>query len=125
MKKRSVFSVILLTIVTCGIYGIYWFIAVTNEIENDLADRSDGCCSSGISAFLLTLVTCGIYGLYWWYKEAKRVAFLGEIRGARIADNSVAYLVLSLFGLGIVSTALMQNDMNAIADAEERGNIAE
>ena len=125
MKKRNLLTVIVLTIVTCGIYGIYWLITVTNEIEEDLADRSDGCCTNGISAFLLTLVTCGIYGLYWWYKEAKRVAYLGEIRGAKISDNSVAYLVLSLFGLSIVSTALMQNDMNAIADAEESGNIVE
>ena len=125
MKNRSLLTVIVLTIVTCGIYGIYWFISVTNEIENDLADKSDGCCTNGISAFLLTLITCGIYGLYWWYKEAKRMAVLGEIRGVNISDNSVAYLVLSLFGLSIVSTALMQNDMNAIADAEERGNFAE
>lgn len=120
MKKRSVLSVILLTLVTCGIYGIYWFIVVTNEIEEDLADRSNGCCSNGVSAFLLNLVTCGIYGVYWWYTEAKRLALLGELRGVNVSDNSMAYLVLSLFGLGIVSTVLMQNDMNAIADEEER-----
>ncbi len=121
MKKRSIMEVILLSIVTCGIYGIYWFITVTNEIEGALADRSDGHCSSGITAFLLNLVTCGIYGLYWWYAEGKRLALLGEIRGVKIGDNSVAYLVLSLFGFGIVSTALMQNDINSIVDAEEHG----
>ncbi len=125
MKRRSVCSVILLTIITCGIYGIYWFITVTNEIENDLSDRSDGHCSNGVTAFLLNLVTCGIYGIYWWYTEAKRLALLGELRGVNVSDNSIAYLLLSLFGFGIISTALMQNDMNSIADAEEVPTIEE
>lgn len=117
MKKRSIASVILFTILTCGIYGIYWFVVVTNEIEEELGDKSDGCCKSGGLAFLFSLLTCGIYGIYWWYKEAQRVVTLGEEKGLRLSDNGIAYILLSVFGFSIVSTALLQADLNKIADA--------
>ena len=31
MEKRNIAVSIILTIVTCGIYGIYWFIMLTDE----------------------------------------------------------------------------------------------
>ena len=53
---------------TCGIYGIYWFIVLTDDAR--LASGDQQAPSGGI-AFLLTLVTCGIYGIYWAYKMGK------------------------------------------------------
>lgn len=55
--ERSLPVSILLTIITCGIYGIYWFIVLTDEV-NQHSGEDD---TSGGIAFLLTLVTCGIY----------------------------------------------------------------
>lgn len=60
MRERGVAVSIILTIVTCGIYGIYWFICLTNEVEAASEDRT---MASGGAAFLLTIVTCGIYGI--------------------------------------------------------------
>ena len=31
MTHRSIGLIIVLTIITCGIYGIYWFITLTND----------------------------------------------------------------------------------------------
>ena len=31
MKERNIGVAIILTLVTCGIYGIYWFIAITDD----------------------------------------------------------------------------------------------
>ena len=45
MKKRSIAGCIVLTFVTLGIYGIYWFVKLT----------------------------LGIYGLYWAYKLGQKV----------------------------------------------------
>lgn len=114
MTERNVAAVILLSIFTCGIYALYWFVVTTNEIERELGSDSDGSCASGGVALLLVIITCGIYYLYWWYKQAKRVELLGEINGVRISDNSLVYIILSIFGISIVSMALMQSDLNKL-----------
>ena len=41
---------------------------------------------------------------------------LGQKAGKDISDNSVIYLLLGLFGLGIVNYCLIQNDLNKFAN---------
>ena len=60
VTKRSIPMCIIYTIITCGIYGFYWFIVMTNE-SNDLAPEVE--CASGGIALILSLVTCKIYKL--------------------------------------------------------------
>jgi hypothetical protein len=38
-----------------------------------------------------------------------------EKNGLEIKDNAVLYLILQIFGLGIVNYALIQSDLNIIA----------
>lgn len=117
MKERNPALVVVLSIVTCGIYGLYWMYAVTNEIEDTLQAR-DGSVRSGGMTILLSIVTCGIYTIYWWYKQGKRVVQLGYEAGVTIADNAVLYLVLCFVGIGIyISTALMQSSLNQVVYA--------
>lgn len=68
MTQRNIAVSIILTIVTCGIYGIVWFVMLNDEIRN--ASKDYGMPSGGV-AFLLTIVTCGIYGIYGHIKWAK------------------------------------------------------
>ena len=44
--------------------------------------------------------------------------------GTEVKDNAVLYLVLELFGLGIVTYALVQSDLNTIADKNTTGQAA-
>ena len=60
INKRNLAVSIILTIVTCGIYGIYWFIVMTDDTKNVSGDING---ASGGVAFLLTLVTCNIYDI--------------------------------------------------------------
>ena len=63
-----------------------------------------------------SLVTCGIYMFYWMYKQGEKLDSAKSARGLESSGNSgIIYLVLTLFGLGIVSYALMQNDLNKLA----------
>lgn len=112
IKNRNIAVAILLTIVTCGIYGIFWFISMTDE-SNSLSDQE---YTSGGMAFLLTLVTCGIYGIYWNYKMGEKMFNIGKKYNKQISDNSVLYLILGLLGLGIVNYCLIQSDLNKFAD---------
>ena len=102
MKKRSIAGCIILTFVTFGIYGIYWFVKLTNE-TNRLAPEE--ATMSGGLAFLVTLCTLGIYGLYWGYKLGKKM----DIISGKESNSGIIYLLLTLLGLGIIAEALAQN----------------
>ena len=110
IAERELVRSIILSIITCGIYSIIWFIALTNEMNKATGNEDD---TNGGLSFLLSLVTCGIYGHYWAYKMGeKRDAMIGEK-----AFSNILYLVLSLFGFSIVVYALLQDTLNkAIAN---------
>ncbi len=113
IQKRSIVVAILLSFVTCGIYGIYWFIKL-----NDEANTASGTFgTSGGMAFLFTLITCGIYGYYWAFKQGEKIDLAKKNRGMDSGNSNIIYLILFLFGLGIIAYALMQNELNQMANA--------
>jgi len=109
-QKRSVGVCIILTLITCGIYGLYWFYKLTEEINIASEDHS---ISPG-AALLFTILTCGIYGIYWSYKMGKNMSKAQFLRGMSRDDNSILYLILSIFGLSIVVYAILQSELNSM-----------
>lgn len=71
--------------------------------------------TAGIVAFLLTLVTCGIYGLYWAFKQGEKLDEAKNAKGIVSSNSNILYLILQLFGLGIIAYALMQDSLNKLA----------
>ena len=67
-------------------------------------------------AVIFSILTCGIYGIYWAYKMGQKLHTAGEKHNKPIGDNSILYLILSIFGLGIVNYCLMQNDLNRFSE---------
>lgn len=106
MKERNIALCVIFTLLTGPIYGIYWFIKLTDETN----EVSGTPTATGGMALLFTLITCGIYGIYWYYK-------LGEKLDTAVGDGgnrSVLYLILGIFGLGIVSYCLAQSELNKL-----------
>ena len=112
IQQRNIVVCILLTIVTCGIYGIYWFIV----LSDDVGRANNNPKISGGTAFLLNLVTCGIYGIYWSYKLGKEMYEANQKNGMSASDNSIIYLILALFGFQVVSWCIIQSELNKIAE---------
>ena len=110
VENKNIATMIILSIVTCGIYGIIWFINMVNDVNTVCQDEQSS--QSGGTVFLLTLITCGIYGIYYFYQCGKRMEKAGQKHGVQIADNSVVYLLLGIFGLQIVNYCLVQSDLN-------------
>ena len=117
-EEKNIVLAIVLTFVTCGIYGIIWFIQMTDDAKEYSGDTQ---MASGGMAFLFTLITCGIYGIYWAYKMGKLMETAQSANGLTAKDNSVLYLVLELVGLGIVNYCLIQNDLNEITRKKAGG----
>ena len=105
IKTRSIVTAIILSLVTCGIYSIYWFISLTNEINKASGKTND---TNGGVCFLLSLVTCGIYGFYWAYKMGEKTDALDRVNGSK----GILFLILQVLGLGIVVYALAQDALN-------------
>ena len=112
MKRREIAVCILLWIVTCGFYGIYWMIVLNDEI-NTLSGRPG---LGGGTVFLLSLLTCGIYEYIWLYQMGQTVDAMREQSGLNRESAPILYLLLGIFGFGIISFALMQNELNRYLD---------
>ena len=110
VMPRSIVTCILLSIVTCGIYGIIWYIGLVNDVNFVCQDEKSS--QSGGTVFLLTLLTCGIYGIIWFFNAGKRLHEAGNKYNVQISDNSTVYLVLSLIGLQIIDYCMVQSDLN-------------
>lgn len=117
MQQKSIALCIIFSILTCGIYGIYWFVCLTDE-ANELSGDQNG--ASGGMAFLFSLITCGIYAIYWNYRMGEKIS-AARVRRGMPDDPSlrILYLVLSIFGLSIISWALMQNEINQMLPGNE------
>jgi len=109
MKKRSILVCVLLSLVTCGLYDIYWMIVMNNEL-NEATNKQNA--TSGAVAFLFSLITCGIYSLYWFYKMGENVDIIRTRAGIPSANHGILYLIIGLFGFGIVNFCLMQDTLN-------------
>lgn len=112
IERRNIAVCIVLTLVTCGIYGIYWIVCLTNDVNMVSGDVNG---TSGGMVVLLTIVTCGIYGIYWAYKQGEKLDFTKNNRGIPSSNSGVLYLILQIFGFGIIAYALMQNELNKLA----------
>ena len=112
IERRNIAVCIVLTLVTCGIYGIYWIVCLTNDVNTVSGDVNG---TSGGMVELLTIVTCGIYGIYWAYKQGEKLDFTKNNRGIPSSNSGVLYLILQIFGFGIIAYALMQNELNKLA----------
>ena len=107
--KRSIGVCIILSIVTCGIYGIYWMIKLNDEL-NPAADKPNA--TSGGMVFLLSIITCGIYAFVWMYRMGENVDVIKAKAGVQAGNTGIMYLILTFFGLGIVNYCLMQDTIN-------------
>ena len=108
MRQRSIPICIILSLITCGIYGIYWFICATDD-ANQVSNTYQ---TSGGMAFIFSLITCGIYGIYWAYKMGEAMDSARTRSGEPTGSLAIVFLLLNVFGLSIDTMALLQNELN-------------
>ena len=109
IEKRSIGTCVILSIVTCGIYGIVWAVKMLREAVQ-MKDETD----DGLTEILLGIFLCPV----GFYLAEKKFGEGCQARGIAHEDRSVLYLVLGFVGLGIVDYILMQSDLNKIADMQ-------
>ena len=102
---------IILTLVTCGIYGLFWQNRIFKATNVLLGEER----FTFLTWFLLTLVTCGIYNLYAQYQLGEAL-HQGLVKEGGLGNDNLALLglLLSIFGLQVVAMAIEQNELNQL-----------
>lgn len=120
--NRSLVTYIVLSIVTCGIYGYYFLYTLARDVN--IMCEGDGEATSGLVVFIvLSMVTCGFYALYWYYKLANRLAANAPRYGLNFQENGTTVLMWYLIGLLIcgigpyVAMYFLIKNTNALAVA--------
>lgn len=119
---RSIVVYILLTLVTCGIYGWYFIYCLARDVNTVCA--GDGQNTSGLGMYiLLSIVTCGIYPIIWMYGLGNRLAANATRYGMSFQENGSTvllwYLVgMLLCGIGpLVAMNIVINNTNSLCTA--------
>lgn len=102
---------IILSIVTCALYNIWWNYRQM-EALNRLLGRHE---YDFVHWLILTIVTCGLYHLYYEYKMGSDLKQIMHDNGYQANDNlAVIGLVLSILGLPVICDAVYQNEINKL-----------
>ena len=122
---RGLASYIILSIITCGIYGYYFIYKMAHDVN--IACDGDGENTSGLVAFiLLSMITCGIYAWYWYYKLGNRLANNAGRYGLCIQENGTTVLMWCIFGTLIcgigpfIAMHILIKNSNMICNAYNR-----
>ena len=112
-EERGVGLAIVLTVLTCGIYGLVWLYKMGDELN---AHEGKGRISPGVDV-LLSLVTCGLWYIFLMYKYPSVLHDLSVEEGGPVSDVSVICLVLALLGGiipfgGLIAAAILQSEIN-------------
>lgn len=105
MRSRSIASIVILSILTCGIYYYFCLYEVFSDINYSRRENE-----SAATDILLCLVTCGIWEIYCYYRYSKKLYDMGA------DDCVVVNVLLSVFRCGIVSLCIMQSNINDLID---------
>ncbi|MDL2324503.1 DUF4234 domain-containing protein [Ruminococcaceae bacterium OttesenSCG-928-A16] len=112
MKNRNIALYVILSIVTCGIFYIYWYYCIADDFYNQNPQLQNNLPTSPILTIVLNVVTCGLYGIYVAYVWGKATPEIMARYGRQAEDRSILYLIFSVVGLQIVTTCMIQNDFN-------------
>ncbi|MBQ3050028.1 MAG: DUF4234 domain-containing protein [Oscillospiraceae bacterium] len=112
IEKRNWLTVMLLSIVTCGIYGIIFFCKYADDVNK--VCEGDGKTTKGyIVALLLGIITCGIYQFVWLYGIGGRLEEAGKRYDVK-CQSPIVYLLICF--VPIYSFYYLCENMNQFAD---------
>lgn len=110
--NRNMIVMIFLTVVSCGLYGLYWMVRLDDDLNNINGTAHN---AKGIKLCILGVCTCGIYYAVWAYKMGKISEDIRTSIGETQGMSHILYPILALTGIGnVVNCILMQSTINSI-----------
>ena len=98
MQHRDPIMVILLSIITFGIYSLFWYVTTKNEMN-----------AKGAQIPTAWLIIIPFVNIWWYWKFSEGV----EIVTNKGMETVIAFLLIYL--LGVIGEAIIQNELNKVA----------
>ena len=92
--QREPIMVILLGIITCGIYFYYWWYVTTQDINKTLGEER----MNPMLLLILSFVTCGLAFFYWMYQVDKALVEIGQRDQVPYNSNFMLWILLCFIG---------------------------
>lgn len=115
LEKRSVATVVVFSLLTCGIYMVYWTY-VTCQALQQLGKKTS---LPVILTTLMMLFYSSVGGALLAIDADDNVNAIKEAYGIPKQDNKILWLLLGIF-VPVVTVALVQNEINGMIDRAER-----
>mgnify|MGYP002152332915 CR=1 FL=1 len=109
---QSIAKNIILSIITLGVYFYIWIYRINVKMK----ELSDNQTNPGTSLVLYMFIP--FYSIYWAYKKGQQFNEYYLTYNKKTSDYAAVYLLLAIFGLGIIAIALMQSEINTIVIQE-------
>lgn len=108
ISKRILSKCILYSILTLGLYSIYWKYLCIKNLQA-IEKKEKNCVPE-----MLCWVFVPFYSLYWWVTRSHLLERQFSKHQYPCFKQSFIYLFLTLCGLELVSLAILQNDFNSL-----------
>jgi len=123
VEVRNSGMVLLLSIVTCGIYYMWWIYKTSEELNRTLGDPS---INPGID-LLLSIISCGLWAIYLMYRNTQKIHHALIAKDPYRKDATQLVLIMNLIPfIGIPTTVvaiyLVQEEFNALARGAQGGD---
>ncbi len=103
---RSIALDIVLSVLTCMLYNIYWQYKQMGAI-NAMIKQEKYSFSIWL---ILTLITCGLYHIYHEYRKSQDI---DRALGRTNSNEPLVMVLLTVLGLSIVADAIQQSSINS------------
>ncbi len=128
IERRDPGMVLLISFVTCGLYLIYWYWKMYEELESLAGASPTG--NSFVLDFMLVIVTCSLWGIWVDYKISMQLNELQNARGILAPDSTTiavgldALAYISGFVCNYITSAIHQDQLNKVVKAAPTSNTS-
>ena len=114
LEKRGVATVVVFSILTCGIYMVYWTYVTCQALQQQGKKTSIPV----ILTTLMMLFFSSVGGLLLGMDADDNINAIKEMHGMPKADNKILWMLLGFF-IPVVTIALVQSEINSMIDKAE------
>ncbi|GEM_PF-2797240 len=111
VQEKPIMMDIIFSIITCYIYTIYWIYRANEDANRIFAANGEAEELSSFLVVILSIFTGGLFLIYYFWKLQNRLSALQGKDGG----DSIAVLILTIFGFRIVPLAIIQNTINQLS----------
>lgn len=110
VKERNIPAAVALSVLTFGIFFIYWIYQMIQSIMLAKGDKKGNSAGE-----LLCFLFLPFYSLYWYYTRAKKIYAAQKERNIVSRNQCIFCIVFYIIGLQAISLMLLQKELNKIA----------